>query len=201
MMTKVKFCGLRRAEDIAYANELKPDYIGFVFWKNSKRYIAPETAKALKEQLDPTVKAVGVFVDEQPDIVAGLLSDGIIDIAQLHGGEDEEYIYALRSMTGAPIIKAFKIRSADDSEAAKNSSADMVLLDSGYGTGKTFDWSLFSGLGRPFFLAGGISAENLREAIDRFHPYAVDLSSAIETDGFKDRAKMEKILQILRDQT
>ena len=108
------------------------------------------------------------------------------------------YIAALRELTDAPIIKAFKVKSAEDIESAKISSADMVLLDSGYGTGKVFDWSLFSSLDRPFFLAGGISAENLGEAIDRFHPYAVDLSSAIETDGVKDRIKMKDIMDILR---
>ncbi len=199
-MTKIKFCGLRRAEDIDFANELRPDYIGFVFWKSSKRFVAPDRAKMLKNRLDPHIKAVGVFVDEQPRIVAELLNDGIIDVAQLHGGESEAYISALRALINAPIIKAFKIRTAEDIEAAKRSAADMVLLDSGYGTGKTFDWSLFSALDRPFFLAGGISAENIEEAVGHFSPYAVDLSSAIETDGVKDKAKMENILRILRDQ-
>lgn len=200
-MTKIKFCGIRRIEDIEYVNELKPDYIGFVFWEHSKRAIDSEVAKKLKDRLDPNIKAVGVFVDEAPEAVAELCNQGVIDIAQLHGSEDEAYIAALRKLTDAPIIKAFKIKTADNIEAARVSTADMVLLDSGYGTGKVFDWNLFSSLGRPFFLAGGISAENLLEAIDRFKPYAVDLSSAIETDGFKDKAKMETILRILRDQT
>ena len=197
-MTKIKFCGIRRTEDVGYVNELHPDYIGFVFWERSKRYVTPETAKKLKGSLAPGIKAVGVFVDEDAEIVADLCDRGIIDIAQLHGGESEEYIAALRELTVAPIIKAFKVKSAEDIESAKISPADMVLLDSGYGTGKVFDWSLFSSLGRPFFLAGGISAENLGEAIDRFHPYAVDLSSAIETDGVKDRIKMKDIMDILR---
>lgn len=198
-MTKIKFCGIRRAEDIDSVNELRPDYIGFVFWAHSKRYVTPDTAKALKQRLDPSLKAVGVFVDEDPETVAFLLRYGIIDIAQLHGDESEEYIRTLKKKTNAPIIKAFKIKTADDIIDAKNSSADMVLLDSGYGTGRTFDWSLFTSLDRPFFLAGGISAENLAEAIDRFRPYAVDLSSAIETDGVKDKKKMETILRIIRN--
>ncbi len=198
-MTRIKFCGLRRAEDIGYANELRPDYIGFVFWENSRRYVTEKTAADLKLRLDPSVKAVGVFVDEDVDTVADLCDRGVIDIAQLHGNEDEAYIAALREKTDAPIIKAFKIRSAADIAAAASSTADHVLLDSGYGTGKPFDWSLFSALDRPFFLAGGISAENLAEAIGRFRPYAVDLSSAIETDGFKDKRKMTEIMRILRD--
>ena len=135
-MTKIKFCGIRRTEDVGYVNELHPDYIGFVFWERSKRYVTPETAKVLKESLAPGIKAVGVFVDEDAEIVADLCDRGIIDIAQLHGGESEEYIAALRELTDAPIIKAFKVKSAEDIESAKISSADMVLLDSGYGTGK-----------------------------------------------------------------
>lgn len=198
-MTKIKFCGIRRAEDIGYINDLRPDYIGFVFWQPSKRYVTPDTARSLKQQLDPNIRAVGVFVDEAPEAVAELCNQGIIDIAQLHGSEDEETIAALRKLTDAPIIKAYKIKSAEDIEAAKHSAADMVLLDSGYGTGKAFDWSLFSSLSRPFFLAGGISAENLEEAISRFRPYAVDLSSAIETDGIKDKTKMETIMRVLRN--
>ena len=111
-MTRIKFCGLRRAEDIGYANELRPDYIGFVFWENSRRYVTEKTAADLKLRLDPSVKAVGVFVDEDVDTVADLWDRGVIDIAQLHGNEDEAYIAALREKTDAPIIKAFKIRSA-----------------------------------------------------------------------------------------
>lgn len=197
-MTKIKFCGIRRTQDVEYVNELRPDYIGFVFWKPSKRYIDPETAEKLKDQLHPGIKAVGVFVDEDVDTVADLCSRGVIDIAQLHGSEDEDYIAALKEKTEAPIIKAFKIKSAADIEAARVSTADLVLLDSGYGTGRVFNWELFSSLDRPFFLAGGISADNLAEAIERFKPYAVDLSSAIETDGVKDKEKMEVILRILR---
>lgn len=198
-MTKIKFCGIRLPRDITYVNELLPEYIGFVFWEKSRRYVAPETAKLLKQHLAPSVKAVGVFVDEDPDTIAQLHAEGIIDIAQLHGSESEDDIAALRAKTDAPIIKAFKIRSAGDIERARKSAADYVLLDSGYGTGRVFDWSLFRSPDRPFFLAGGISAQNIKEAIARFSPYAVDLSSAIESDGVKDRAKMEAIMRILRE--
>lgn len=198
-MTKIKFCGIRRVEDVGYVNELLPDYIGFVFWAKSKRYVTPETAKALKQRLDPSIQAVGVFVDENPDTIANLLNDGIINIAQLHGSESEADIAVLRTKTDAPIIKAFKIKSAEDIENAKRSSADFVLLDSGYGTGKAFDWTLFQSLDRPFFLAGGISADNIEEAINRFSPYAVDLSSAIETDGVKDKTKMREIMRHIKN--
>ena len=196
-MTKIKFCGIRRMEDVDYVNELMPDYIGFVFWAKSKRNITPDTAKMLRQHLDPNIQAVGVFVDENLDTIANLLNENIIDIAQLHGSESEEDIAALKAKTNAPIIKAFKIKSTEDIENAKKSSADFVLLDSGYGTGKVFDWNLFQSLDRPFFLAGGISADNIKEAINRFSPYAVDLSSAIETDGVKDKVKMREIMRII----
>ncbi|MCR4840594.1 MAG: phosphoribosylanthranilate isomerase, partial [Lachnospiraceae bacterium] len=113
-MTKIKLCGLTRYEDILAVNELVPDFIGFVFWEKSKRYVTAEQAKVLKEKLNPSVKAVGVFVDEDPKVVAEIANAGIIDIVQLHGSEDEEYISKLRKLTPKEIIKAFKIRSKED---------------------------------------------------------------------------------------
>ena len=130
-MTKIKLCGLTRMQDIDAANGLMPEYVGFVFAQKSKRCVTPERAAAMRARLAPGILAVGVFVDADVRAAAGLLAGGIIDIAQLHGGEDEAYISALRSLTRAPIIKAFRIRSAQDIEAARRSAADLVLLDSG----------------------------------------------------------------------
>ena len=138
-MTKIKFCGLKRIEDIKYANDLKPDFIGFVFAPKSKRFVNADTARELKNLLDTEIKAVGVFVDEDINVVTKLLKDGIIDIAQLHGSEDEEYIKSLRAICDKPIIKAFTIVSKDDIKKANESTADYVLLDSGKGSGETFD--------------------------------------------------------------
>ena len=198
-MTKVKFCGLRRPEDIEYANELGPDHIGFVFAKKSKRYVTPDQAKELKAMLDPGIKACGVFVNEEIDEVVRLLEEGIIDIAQLHGSEDEAYINELKSKTSAAVIKAFEVRSEEDVFAAESSSADMVLLDSGKGSGMVFNWQLIKGISRPYFLAGGLSCENAEEAVRTLNPYALDVSSGIETDGFKDKTKMEKFLKAVRN--
>ena len=189
-MTKIKFCGLTRIEDIEAANELKPDYVGFVFWPRSKRYVTREQASELKAKLDPDIEAVGVFVDEDIEVVKSLLMDGIIDIAQLHGNEDETYINELKRSSGKPVIKAFMIRSEDDALEAQASTADMVLLDSGMGTGKTFDWDLLDAAKRFYFLAGGLDPDNAAEAIRILHPYALDVSSGIETEGRKDRNKM-----------
>ena len=194
-MTKIKLCGMRRAEDIQAANLLRPDFIGFVFAPKSKRCVTPEQAAGLKAILDPEITAVGVFVNETPEAVADLLNSGVIDIAQLHGTEDEDYLSELRKLTDKPLIKAFRIRSKDDLDAAEKSSADFVLLDAGAGGGKTFDWDLLDNFSRPFFLAGGLVPENVREAIEHCHPYAVDVSSGIETDGFKDEVKMEAFVK------
>ena len=189
-MTKIKFCGLKRTEDIKYANELKPDFIGFVFAPKSKRFVDADTAKELKNLLDSNIKAVGVFVDEDLNAVAKLLKDGIIDIAQLHGSEDEEYIKSLRAICDKPIIKAFTIVSKDDIKKANESTADYILLDSGKGSGETFDWDLIKEVNRPYFLAGGLTLDNVENAVKTLHPFVVDVSSGIETDGFKHFDKM-----------
>ncbi len=189
-MTKIKFCGLTRTGDIEAANELKPDYIGFVFWPKSKRAVTAGEAKILKSKLDPSIKAVGVFVDEDMEAVKSLLDGGIIDIAQLHGHEDEDYINGLKKASGKPVIKAFRIRSEEDIRKAEASPADLVLLDAGMGDGVTFDWSLIKNAGRPYFLAGGLDPDNAADAVRTLHPYALDVSSGIETDGLKDTNKM-----------
>ena len=197
-MTKIKFCGLTRIEDIKAVNNLKPEFIGFVFWPKSRRVVTREQAMELKAMLDPSIKAVGVFVDEDIEVVKSLLNDDIIDIAQLHGSEDGTYINDLKMSTGKPVIKAFKIRSEDDGRQAEESPADMVLLDSGMGTGKTFNWEIIKGVKRPFFLAGGLAPDNAAEAVRELHPYALDVSSGIETEGIKDTKKMTDFYEAVR---
>ena len=198
-MTKIKLCGLSRPCDIVAVNALLPDYIGFVFAKKSRRYVAPEKAKALREALNPAIRAVGVFVREAPEFVAGLLNDGVIDLAQLHGGEDEAYIARLRTLTDRPIIQAFRIEAPADLDRARASKADTILLDNGAGgTGSAFDWSLLTGFDRPYFLAGGLGPGNVAQAIAALHPFAVDVSSGIETDGYKDVEKMRAFVMAAR---
>jgi phosphoribosylanthranilate isomerase len=197
-MTKVKLCGLKRQEDISAANIFKPDYIGFIFWKKSKRYVDGETALKLKSNLNKDIKAVGVFVDEEPNEIIRLLNEGVIDVVQLHGSENEKYIKHLRMETDKPIIKAFVIRDEEDVKAANESIADYVLLDAGLGEGKSFDWDLLNNVSRPYFLAGGLYPENVKDAIYRLHPYAVDVSSGIETDGHKDASKMGSFVANVR---
>ena len=199
-MTKIKLCGLSRACDIEEANLLQPDYIGFVSAKKSRRCVAPEQAGELKKLLRPEIRAVGVFVNEAPEAVAALLNRGVIDLAQLHGSEDGEYIRRLRNLTDSPLIQAFRIRSKEDLSRAEASEADEILLDAGAGTGTVFDWSLLRNMERRYFLAGGLNPENVREAIRDLHPYGVDVSSGIETDALKDRTKMAAFVAAVREE-
>ncbi len=198
-MTKIKLCGLSRPCEIIAANELHPEYIGFVFAAGSRRHVSAEKALTLKRQLDAGIQAVGVFVNENPQTVAALLNRGVIDLAQLHGGENEEYVKRLRMLTDKQIVKAFRIASAEDIARAEASAADYVLLDSGSGgTGKKFRWELIGNIKRPYFLAGGLTPGNVRSAAALLNPYAVDVSSGIETNGGKDIKKMADFVAAVR---
>lgn len=198
-MTKIKICGLKSMEDISYVNELKPDYIGFVFLKGRARYVSPKQAGSLRKELDISIPAVGVFVNEPVEQVAALLNDGTIQMAQLHGNEDETYVRTLRSICSSPIIKAFIIKTKEDVERALTFPCDYLLLDNGLGTGESFDWSLLENIERPFFLAGGLHSENVKDAIHLIHPFAVDVSSGVETQGKKDYEKIKAFISAVRN--
>ena len=199
-MTKIKLCGLSRPCDIEAANQLLPEYIGFVFAPKSKRYVTYERALALKQLLAPSIQAVGVFVNERPETVAKLLNDGIIDIAQLHGDETSEQMAQLRKLCPqVHLWRAVRVQSRNDLIQADQLGADALVLDSYHpaqygGTGRIGDWDLISSIliSTPFFLAGGLNADNLEQAIHMVRPMGVDLSGGVETGGVKDQ---EKILQ------
>lgn len=197
--TKIKICGLKRPEDITYVNEAKPDYCGFIIeFPKSSRNVTGALVRELTAKLNPDIIPVGVFVNVAPERVEELLLDGTIHIAQLHGQEDEAYIRRIQKNTGHQVIKAFSVKTAQDIENALKSPADYILFDQGGGgTGQTFDWSLIPEIDRPFFLAGGLDADNLETAVRTIHPYAVDLSSSVETDGMKDRDKILKAVQLV----
>ncbi len=199
-MTRIKICGLKRPEDIEAVNAAKPDYAGFVIEvPKSRRNVSANQVRKLTRELSQEIQAVGVFVNAPLELVAGLLNDDTLSMAQLHGAEDEAYIRKLRQMTDKPLIQAFSIRTEADIERALQSSADYLLLDQGGGgTGQCFDWSLVPELPRPFFLAGGLGITNLSEAVTRVKPWAVDLSSSLETDGVKDSAKIEAAVRLVR---
>ena len=211
-MVKLKICGMRRAEDIEIANSYKPDYIGFVF-AESPRKVSYEQAQDLSGLLSEDIVSVGVFVNEHMKLIVDLFKDGIIEMAQLHGDEDEKYIRNLKDKsieeTGKqiPVINAIEIKDGADynDELLKwrDSASDYFILDSGKGSGKTFDWSLIDKDSEFFknsiFLAGGLNSENLALAIEEFNPFAVDLSSSVETDGFKDEEKIKEIIEIMEN--
>ncbi len=213
---KIKICGLSRRSDILAVNELKPEYIGFVFYEKSKRNVSEEQAADLRETLATDIIPVGVFVDPPMDMVLRLLRRGIISMAQLHGSESEEYIKELKTKLREPgqfqdgtkyhtdgsIIKAVLVRSPEDLKRATGTSADYLLLDQGLGSGETFDWDMvrdiLTDFPKPFFLAGGLDAYNVKEAIDKLHPYAVDISSKVETEGVKDKSKIKAFIDAVR---
>ena len=195
---KIKICGLCREEDADYANEVSPDYVGLVFWEKSKRYATAEVAQRIRDKIHSGIQVVGVFLDAPVEEVIALLQQNVIDMAQLHGSETEEDIQYIQAVTGKPVMKAVKVQHRYDVEAWLDSSADYLLFDAGTGSGQTFDWELLADVEREFFLAGGLTADNIPEAIQRVGPYAVDLSSGVETDGKKDLDKMRKAVLATR---
>ena len=194
-MTLVKICGLTRPEDIDAVNSLSPDMAGFVFYGPSRRCVTRDSARELGSGLDPSIVKVGVFVDEDPLVIADLVGSGIIDAVQLHGVEDGAYIHGLRRLVDAPVIKTFLVRNRGDIEAANRSDADYVLLDSGMGSGRTFDWSLLEDMDCDYILSGGLNPGNIHDAVEILHPYGVDVSSGVEADGRKDPSKMSAFLR------
>lgn len=198
-MTKIKICGLRRMEDIEAVNACLPDYAGFVFAKG-KRTVTEEEARILSANLSPEIVPVGVFVNEKPEQVAKLLNDKVIDIAQLHGDEDEAYIKKLRDlMTRGQLIKAIRASSPDSLKQGSKLQVEYLLFDAFShkeygGTGETFDWSWIKDVEKPFFLAGGINSENVEKAMRMVYPFAVDVSSSVETEGWKDKDKIIDIV-------
>ena len=189
--TKIKFCGLRRDEDVKMAASLGADFYGFILTDRFKRYVAPEEVARMK-QFVTSGKTVGVYVDETTDYVISTSKTAKLDMIQLHGSEDNSYIVEIKEKTGLPVIKMIKPVSEDDIITARQSAADLILLDSGAGgTGKVFDWSLAERLGRDYILAGGLTPDNAHEAVERLKPFAVDVSSGVETEGIKDFSKMK----------
>ena len=195
---KIKLCGLFRDEDVLAANRAKPDYVGWVF-APSRRQVSAEWARQARQRLDAGIPAVGVFVDEAVERVAALLNEGVIDIAQLHGSEGEDYIARLQGETGKPVVKAVRVAGPEDVARHLESRADYLLLDAGAGQGMAFDWRWIGAPGRPFFLAGGISLENIDRA-RALNPFAVDVSSGAETGGVKDEQKMLELVRRAHDE-
>lgn len=200
---KIKICGLRTLADVQAVNEQLPEYTGFIFDPSRKRYISPEQAEELRRRLDARIRPVGVFVNAGTEEIRRVLEICRLDMVQLHGQETDEEIRRLRKeykgRSGLCIVKAFRIENEEDVRKAENSAADEILLDHGAGgTGESFDWSLLKNCRRRFFLAGGLTPDNLQLAIEEAKPYAVDVSSSLETDGRKDPCKIRRFVTAVR---
>lgn len=202
-MTKIKICGLKREEDITYVNEFLPEYVGFVFAESSRQIDAGK-AHQLKKLLSPKIRTVGVFVNAPVEEISFLYREHLIDLAQLHGDETKDDIKNLKiCCPDLPLIKAVRVRSMDQIREAEQLPCDYLLLDTWQkgtygGSGKSFDKSLIPPLKKPFFLAGGLNTENVKENINLCHPWAVDVSSAVETDHQKDRQKIQQFIASVR---
>lgn len=202
-MIKVKICGLRRPEDIEAANAAKPDYVGFIFVPETKRYVKPDLAASFRRDLAADIQTVGVFVNAPIEEIVAICQAGTIDLVQLHGEEDQAYIAHLKGQVDQHIIKSVAV---GDELVVDPNQADYLLFDSlspsRGGSGKVFDWQMVSAYQeKPFFLAGGLGIGNIEEALKVVRPYAVDASSSLETDGVKDPVKMQKFVAKIREVT
>lgn len=209
-MVKIKICGIKRIEDVYYVNQYFPDYIGFVF-ADTRRKVSLETAAMLAKELDPRIKRVGVYVRQEIGLLTESLVSGTVDYLQLHGDEDAAYEESLfESLLQHGIddpqercIKAFRIRGAEDFKRIGETKCRGLLLDTYSptlpgGTGEHFNWDLIQGIDREFFLAGGINVDNIEQAIREIKPYAVDVSSSLETEGVKDKEKIRVFMEKVR---
>ena len=196
--TELKICGLSRLEDIIAVNRHGADYAGFVFCQKSKRYVDPYKANELIELLRSDIKPVGVFMDEPLDNVVRIARLSGVELVQLHGHESEEYVEYVKRTLDRPVIKAYKASEEGALEKAANSNADYVMIDSGAGSGKKFDWNILKNFKRDYFLAGGLDPESVGEAIRLLEPFAVDVSSGVETDGVKDEAKIASFIKAVK---
>jgi len=196
---KIKICGLSREQDIEAVNEARPDYVGFVFAEKSHRKVSPQRAMMLRERLCPSIQAVGVFVNERVEVIYALAESGTLDMIQLHGNEDECTIEWVKALTGKPVIVSVAVRSRDDILKRQGTCADFLLLDNASGgSGERFDWSLIGNVTKPFFLAGGLDIGNIHDAIATTRPFAVDVSSGVETNRLKDPEKIKAIVNAVK---
>lgn len=201
-MLKVKICGIKTLQDVEFVNRQKPDFTGFVFYSLSKRYVSLITARSLKAKLNKKIKSIGVFVNAPPEEIAAAAELGIINMVQLHGDETNAYIAELRKICTLPVIKAVRVREEADIKKAAFYNCEYFLFDtystaSYGGTGRQFDTQLLKGvkINKPYFLAGGLNAENVRSALKGLKPYAVDVSGGVESGGSKDEIKIKNFIK------
>lgn len=199
-MVKVKICGLKRHEDITYVNQLKPEYIGFVFTR-STRQVSPDLARELGKNLDKNIRKVGVFLNQPLEVVKKIERECGLDVLQFHGDESPSYCNSFDK----EVWKSFPIKNQESLELLKEYEVDKYLLDTWVegergGTGKKFNWALLGNLNKnkAIVLAGGLKPENIREAIQKARPMVVDVSSGVEINGCKDYGQIKKFIDEVR---
>ena len=202
---KIKFCGIRRLEDVAAVNLCQPDYMGMILSGGFRRSISQEQAQRLVQEKSATIAAVGVFVNESSETICRMAEQLHLQVIQLHGNESAEQIQTLQQKTGLPVWKALRIGTLEELEAAGTNPADCLILEGKTGagiggTGVCADWELLArhSWNRSFFLAGGLRPENVLEAIATVSPTGVDFSSGIEEDGVKSLRRMKQLMTLIR---
>ena len=198
-MVRVKICGNVTLKDTMAAVEAGADAVGFVFYAKSPRVVSPKAVAAIVSHLPPFVSTVGLFVNEKPDLVRQIMSDCGLAYAQLHGEESPQYCAELR----LPVVKAIRVRTGEDLANLSAYRVKAILLDAyvegvAGGTGTTFDWDVAVGAKSwgPIVLAGGLTPDNVGDAVGRVQPYGVDVSSGVESSpGVKDHAKVRAFIQ------
>ena len=202
-MTRVKFCGLTHSDDVAKAVESGADALGFVFYESSSRYVTPEQVLELTRIIPAFITRVGLFVDADASLVRGIFHHVGLNLVQYHGNESSEFCDSV----GLPYIKAFRVRSDSNilTEMERYPNASGFLLDAYVegrpgGTGERFDWGLIPKTDRTIILAGGLTPENAKDAIESVAPWALDVSGGIETElGRKDPDKMRRFVSACRN--
>ena len=202
---RIKFCGIRRLEDVAAVNLCQPDYMGMILSGGFRRSISQEQAQRLVQEKSDAIAAVGVFVNESSEIICRMAEQLHLQVIQLHGNESAEQIQTLQQKTGLPVWKALRIGTLEELEAAGTNPADCLILEGKAGagiggTGVCADWELLArhSWNRSFFLAGGLQPENVLEAIATVSPTGVDFSSGIEEDGVKSLRRMKQLMTLIR---
>ena len=202
---KIKFCGIRRLEDVAAVNFCQPDYMGMILSGGFRRSISQEQAQRLVQEKSDAIAAVGVFVNESSETICRMAEQLHLQVIQLHGNESAEQIQILQQKTGLPVWKALRIGTLEELEAAGTNPADCLILEGKTGagiggTGVCADWELLArhSWNRSFFLAGGLQPENVLEAIATVSPTGMDFSSGIEEDGVKSLRRMKQLMTLIR---
>lgn len=201
-MAKIKICGICRKQEIDYVNKYRPDYVGFMF-SDSRKQLNAREALDLRKRLADGIETVGVFVNEDPAYAASMCEEGIIDMVQLHGDEDEAYIRRLKELTDKPVIRAVRVCSREKVLKAQELPCDYLLLDAFTPgvrgeSGRLISRNFIPPLKKPWFLSGGLGVDNLEKIMKQLSPYGFDISGGVESGGRKDAKKIKKVIDMVR---